>query len=79
MDKWTRSLPAIHPFYAVKCNPDPTFLSTMAALGASFNCASRAEIQTVLSLVVSPDRIIFAYPCKAETHIKYAVDDDGQI
>ncbi|KAL6995921.1 Ornithine decarboxylase 1B, chloroplastic [Sarracenia purpurea var. burkii] len=72
MDRWTRSLPTIRPFYAVKCNPDPTFLSAMAALGASFDCASRAEIQTVLSLGVSPDRIIFANPCKAETHIKYA-------
>ncbi|KAG2698248.1 hypothetical protein I3760_07G142000 [Carya illinoinensis] len=72
MDKWTRSLPMVRPYYAVKCNPDPAFLGTMAALGSSFDCASRAEMEAVLSLGVSPDRIVFANPCKAESHIKYA-------
>ncbi|CAK9137136.1 unnamed protein product [Ilex paraguariensis] len=72
MNKWTRTLPAVRPFYAVKCNPDPSFLGALAALGASFDCASRAEIESVLSLGVSPDRIIFANPCKFESHIKYA-------
>lgn len=44
----------------------------MAALGTNFDCASQAEIESILSLGVSPDRIIFANPCKAESHIKYA-------
>ncbi|KAL6997225.1 ornithine decarboxylase, partial [Sarracenia purpurea var. burkii] len=39
IDRWTRILPTIHPFYAVKYNPNPTFLSAMAALGASFDYA----------------------------------------
>ncbi|KAB1203603.1 Ornithine decarboxylase [Morella rubra] len=72
MDKWTRALPMVRPFYAVKCNPDPALLGTLAALGSSFDCASRAEIESVLALGVSPDRIIFANPCKAESHIRYA-------
>lgn len=72
MEKWTRSLPTVRPFYAVKCNPDPAFLGAMAALGSNFDCASRAEIEAVLSLGVSPDRIVYANPCKAESHIKYA-------
>lgn len=72
MDIWTRTLPMVRPFYAVKCNPDPAFLGTMAALGSGFDCASRAEIEAVLALGVSPDRIIFANPCKSESHIKYA-------
>ncbi|OMO75459.1 Ornithine/DAP/Arg decarboxylase [Corchorus olitorius] len=71
-DKWARNLPMAQPFYAVKCNPNPAFLGTLAALGSSFDCASKAEIDSVLSLGVSPDRIIFANPCKAESHIKYA-------
>ncbi|KAF3446844.1 hypothetical protein FNV43_RR12024 [Rhamnella rubrinervis] len=72
MDKWTRTLPTVRPFYAVKCNPQPAFLGTMAALGSGFDCASRAEIESVLALGVSPDRIIYANPCKPLSHIKYA-------
>ncbi|KAH7567073.1 hypothetical protein ACOSQ2_011518 [Xanthoceras sorbifolium] len=71
-DKWTRSLPMVRPFYAVKCNPEPALLGALAALGSNFDCASRAEIESVLSLGVSPDRIVYANPCKAESHIKYA-------
>ncbi|KAK8974751.1 hypothetical protein V6N11_024393 [Hibiscus sabdariffa] len=70
--KWNRNLPMVQPFYAVKCNPNQAFLGALAALGSSFDCASKAEIESVLSLGVSPDRIIFANPCKAESHIKYA-------
>ncbi|KAK8506641.1 hypothetical protein V6N13_103354 [Hibiscus sabdariffa] len=70
--KWNRNLPMVQPFYAVKCNPNQAFLGALAALGSSFDCASKAEIEFVLSLGVSPDRIIFANPCKAESHIKYA-------
>ncbi|XP_047328731.1 ornithine decarboxylase-like [Impatiens glandulifera] len=72
MDKWTKNLPTVRPFYAVKCNPDPCFLAYMASLGSNFDCASQAEIELVISLGVSPDRIIFANPCKAESHIRYA-------
>ncbi|KAL0016900.1 hypothetical protein SO802_003969 [Lithocarpus litseifolius] len=72
MDRWTRALPTVQPYYAVKCNPNLSFLGAMAALGSNFDCASQAEIESILSLGVSPDRIIFANPCKAESHIKYA-------
>lgn len=44
----------------------------MAFLGAGFDCASKNEIQKVLDLGVSPDRIIFANPCKQASYIKYA-------
>ncbi|KDP36866.1 hypothetical protein JCGZ_08157 [Jatropha curcas] len=72
MDKWTRALPMVRPFYAVKCNPDRALLGTLASLGSNFDCASRAEIESVLSLGVSPERIVYANPCKAESHIQYA-------
>ncbi|CAN1315272.1 Ornithine decarboxylase, chloroplastic [Linum perenne] len=72
MDAWSKSLPMVHPFYAVKCNPDKALLGTLAHLGASFDCASRAEIESVLAVGVSPDKIVFANPCKPESHIKYA-------
>ncbi|CAI0435460.1 unnamed protein product [Linum tenue] len=72
METWSKSLPTVHPFYAVKCNPESALLGSLAHLGASFDCASRAEIESVLSLGVSPARILFANPCKPESHIAYA-------
>jgi diaminopimelate decarboxylase len=69
---WVQSIPRVKPFYAVKCSPDPALLSTLAALGAGFDCASKAEISQVLALGVSPEKIIFANPCKMHSHIKYA-------
>ncbi|KAF1865286.1 hypothetical protein Lal_00004660 [Lupinus albus] len=72
MENWAINLPTVQPFYAVKCNPNPSLLGTLAALGSSFDCASKAEIESVLSLGVTPDRIVYANPCKSESHIKYA-------
>ncbi|XP_010935192.1 ornithine decarboxylase [Elaeis guineensis] len=72
--KWSHHLEKVQPFYAIKCNPEPAFLGAMAALGSGFDCASRGEIESVLALGVSPDRIIYANPCKAESHIKYAAN-----
>ncbi|KAJ1375359.1 PLP-binding barrel [Sesbania bispinosa] len=72
MDNWASKLHTVQPFYAVKCNPNLSLIGTLAALGSSFDCASKAEIESVLSLGVSPDRIIYANPCKSESHIKYA-------
>lgn len=71
-EKWTECLPRVQPFYAVKCNPDVALLGALAALGSGFDCASKGEIQTVLALGVSPSRIVYANPCKAESHIRYA-------
>lgn len=47
-------------------------LSMLEALGAGFDCASQAEIRQVLDMGVSPDRIIFANPCKMPSHIGFA-------
>ncbi|KAE8719474.1 Ornithine decarboxylase [Hibiscus syriacus] len=73
-DGWNHNLPVDQLFYSVKCNPNPVLLGALAALGSSFDCTSKAEIESVLSLGngVSPDRIIFANPCKEASHIKYA-------
>ncbi|KAL7246558.1 hypothetical protein ACSBR2_001619 [Camellia fascicularis] len=74
MHSWKHSLPTTKPFYAVKCNPNPALLAVVASLGANFDCASQAEIETILGLGVSPDRILYANPCKAVSHIKYAAN-----
>jgi ornithine decarboxylase len=71
-DRWKTNLPNVEPFYAIKCNPDPIIIRTLARLGAGFDCASKAEIDAVLAQGVSPARIIYANPCKAVSHIKHA-------
>eukprot|EP01135_Chromosphaera_perkinsii_P001517 Nk52_evm1s202 gene=Nk52_evmTU1s202 len=70
--KWNRLLPAVDPFYAVKCNDDDVIVSKLMELGAGFDCASKGEIEKVLRLGGSPERIVFANPCKQASHIKYA-------
>ncbi|CAN6198996.1 unnamed protein product [Urochloa humidicola] len=69
---WRRGLGGVPPYYAVKCNPNPALLGALAALGAGFDCSSPAEMDAVLALGVSADRIIYANPCKPEPHIAYA-------
>lgn len=56
----------------MKANDIRVVLETLVALGISFDCASMGEMMKILSLGVSPDRIIFANPTKFPSHIKYA-------
>jgi ornithine decarboxylase len=70
--QWRRLLPRVAPFYAVKCNPNPVIIKLLADQGVNFDCASQVEIELVLSQGVTPDRIIFANPCKFPAHIKAA-------
>lgn len=69
---WITRMPRVEPHYAIKCNTDPMLLKLLAFLGTGFDCASKNEIQKILDLGVSPDRIIFANPCKQASMIKYA-------
>ncbi len=76
---WVEHLPHIKPHYAVKCNPNSVIIKMLSHLGCNFDCASKEEISQVLSLGVTPDRIIFANPCKASSHIKYARSEDVDL
>ena len=60
---------------AVKCNTDPEVLRLLAALGTGFDCASKAEIEQVLSIGVNPSRIIYAQPCKTKSFVRYAAQE----
>lgn len=71
---WRRQLPRVQPFYAVKCNPNLQVLRKLAELQVNFDCASKAEIEKVLSLGVSPNRIIYANPCKASSFVRFAAE-----
>lgn len=69
---WIEKMPRVVPHYAVKCNDNEVVCSTLAALGASFDCASKGEISKILALGVGPERIIFANPMKPSSHLRYA-------
>jgi ornithine decarboxylase len=69
---WHRLLPRVQPFYAIKCNPDISFLRILANLGAGFDCASKEEIRLVKDCGVDSSRIIYANPCKSRIHINKA-------
>lgn len=69
---WIEKMPRVVPHYAVKCNDNEVVLATLVALGTSFDCASKGEINKVMAMGVNPERIIFANPCKPKAHIRYA-------
>lgn len=73
---WRCKLPRVHPFYAVKSNPNAQVLKTLAELGVNFDCASKSEIEAVLEMGVDPARIIYANPCKASSFIRFAKNCD---
>lgn len=56
----------------MKCNDSLTVLEVLATLGTGFDCASKTEINKMLSLNVNADRIIFANPAKPSSHIRHA-------
>lgn len=70
---WKLKLPRVTPFYAIKCNPLPEVLKTIAHFGLGFDCASKNEIETVLRETgVDPSKIIYANPCKTKSFIRHA-------
>ena len=76
VNQWKTVLPMVKPYYAIKCNPNPVMLEALASLGVNFDCASEAEIKTVIEITKDPTRIIFANPCKMSSQIRYARAND---
>ena len=74
--KWLKLLPRVQPFYAIKCNPDIMVIKLLAYLGAGFDCASKKELQTIVDLGISSDCMIFANPCKQNSHIQFARENN---
>jgi ornithine decarboxylase len=59
-------------FYAVKANPAPEVVTAVAALCGRFDCASRGEIDLVLSQGVPAERIAFGNTIKRASDIAHA-------
>ena len=74
--RFTKCLPRVQAYYAVKANPEPAIVKTLYDAGASFDVASIAEFQTVHKYIEDLpdkerqdfiwDKIIYANPIKDE-------------
>lgn len=81
VNQWQQILPMVQPYYAVKCNSNPQILTTLSELGVNFDCASKNEIDLVLSLGIhqAHERIIYANPCKTNSFIRHAADENVNL
>ncbi|MBB5219539.1 ornithine decarboxylase [Treponema rectale] len=65
------SFPYAHIYYAVKSNPGTPVLKLLDSLGSNFDIASRYELDDVLSLGISPDRVSYGNTIKKPADIQY--------
>src|SRR5438270_1952123 len=65
-------LPLARIYYAVKANPAAEIVGVLSSRGASFDVASRGEIELCLGNGVAPDRLSFGNTIKKERDIAYA-------
>ena len=60
-----QALPSAEIYYAVQANPAAEIVSTLAALGANFDLASRGELDICLGLNIPPQRLSFGNTIKS--------------
>ncbi|AEF82167.1 type III PLP-dependent enzyme [Leadbettera azotonutricia] len=58
-------------YYAVKANPEEEIISLLAELGSCFDIASRPELDKVLALGISPERLSYGNTIKKARDIAY--------
>jgi ornithine decarboxylase len=71
--------PEARIYYAVKANPAPEVLNLLAGLGCSFDIASRYELDLVMSLGVTPDRISYGNTIKKAVDVRYAYEKGVRV
>jgi len=69
---FSNAFPDTTIFYALKANPDPALITTLASLGSGFEAASWFEIEQLLDLGISSDRILYGTAVKPRSHIERA-------
>ena len=69
---FTAAMPGVQTFYAMKCNPAPEILRTLAACGSSFEIASIGELRMLQALGVDPAGVLYCNPVKPPSHIAEA-------
>lgn len=74
--EWTKLMPRVEPYYAVKCNPNKIILKIMKILGIGFDCASINEMIDARECGGDDAKIIYANPAKSDCDLKYARTND---
>ncbi|MGE3728852.1 MAG: type III PLP-dependent enzyme [Candidatus Sericytochromatia bacterium] len=69
-----KNLKGVTPFYAMKANDRDEILTYLAQAGWSFDAASAAEVEKLIALGVSGDRIILANPFKDRRTLETMVE-----
>jgi ornithine decarboxylase len=72
--RFKAAMPRVHPHYAVKANPHPSVLRTLIEEGVSFEIASIAELDLLLSLGVPAAEIYYSNPMKSRQYLRYAAE-----
>ncbi len=67
-----KALPEVTPYYAIKANPFPGIIKKFIELGTGFDVASANEMNAVLELGASPEKIIFANTIKSHDDMRFA-------
>ena len=74
--------------YAVKCNPDPQVLRTVAEAGGGFEIASLPELHLALAAGARPVDVLYSNPVKPPAHVaaawragvrRFAVDSPEEL
>jgi ornithine decarboxylase len=65
-------LPLARIYYAVKANPAADIVAMLERKGASFDVASRGEVELCLNNGIAPDRLSFGNTIKKEKDIAFA-------
>lgn len=73
-DELVGAFPIAKIYYAVKANPAPEVISLLKDKGSNFDIASIYELDRVLGLGVSPDRISYGNTIKKAKDIRYFFD-----
>lgn len=67
-------LPMASIYYAVKANPMEDVINLLAELGSNFDIASRYELDHMLRLGISPERLSYGNTIKKRSDIRYFYD-----
>ncbi|WP_433367516.1 type III PLP-dependent enzyme [Actinoplanes sp. CA-142083] len=87
-EAFTAAMPGVATFYAMKCNPSPEILRTLADSGAGFEVASIGELRMLQAQGVDPAGVLYSNPVKPVGHIaaaaaaglwRFAVDSPGEL
>ena len=73
------SFPFAHIYYAVKANPGEPVIRLLNELGSNFDIASRYELEKVLSLGVTGDKLSYGNTIKKARDIQYFYENGVRL